>query len=653
MCILHGLPDGSLHSLNVADNTSCCRCCCCCCCFGWRCRYWQERASNMEQQLSRRTHELEALRRKLRFSTSQGTNSDLQLHPSSSSIKPPDSGGRHSSGGGTAEGPSVVASSSLAVRRGLQPLPPVAAVRPFLDDAGDSDRLGQSSASSSIQTQGVASASTSVTPAGASSGASSGATGAAGASAAACLIAGAAAGSSPAAHEARLQHSQGQGPGAAVPPLIQSLDTFRSRSNEPESPSSSSPHSPSISMMQDAREDWGSPSSGGEPLPESPSAASVASASTSATTNTQGTGSPVLHRGTSLANWIGGDAGRVALLRSRATSAAHSNNASGSGASEGAEPHQQQTQQQQSAAVVPRRSTGESFVFTQPDKRQVAEAHSPLEALREVASSSSSEDSPFAAAAAAGGSSSPKQQRQRQRYSQQKPPQTCDDQPEQQQQLAQEDMFRSMSEHSKEASRVLALFQESQRHRQLMEQERRHSGTQPLDEQPSANGDSRDSLQAAGKSAVSPAGVRNGTAAGSTAGIAAAVNKAAASSGSSSRGDSDSGPVGVAAVGPVLPLDVDAAADDVPGMSPAALRELELLREQNRLLQQQLQELRQQQSPPPLAATLPAPVTVVAGRSSLGPSTSGAGALGSSLTKHRKTASVDIGEHREVREGRE
>jgi hypothetical protein len=68
-----------------------------------------------------------------------------------------------------------------------------------------------------------------------------------------------------------------------------------------------------------------------------------------------------------------------------------------------------------------------------------------------------------------------------------------------------------------------------------------------------------------------------------------------------------------------------------------------MLREQNRLLQQQLQELRQQQQPPAVVAALHAPVTVAAGRSSLGPGGAGAAGLGGSLSKHRKTMSVDIG----------
>lgn len=100
-------------------------------------------------------------------------------------------------------------------------------------------------------------------------------------------------------------------------------------------------------------------------------------------------------------------------------------------------------------------------------------------------------------------------------------------------------------------------------------------------------------------------------------------------------------PVGVAAAGPVSLLNVAATDEADPAQS---LQELEALREQNRLLQQQLQELRQQQQqqqPPAVVATLPAPVT--AGRSSLGNVGSGAGALGGGLSKHRRAISVDIG----------
>jgi hypothetical protein len=91
-------------------------------------------------------------------------------------------------------------------------------------------------------------------------------------------------------------------------------------------------------------------------------------------------------------------------------------------------------------------------------------------------------------------------------------------------------------------------------------------------------------------------------------------------------------------------LNVAATDEADPVQSPGALQELEALREQNRLLQQQLQELRQQQQqqqPPAVVATLPAPVTV--GRSSLGNVGSGAGALGGGLSKHRRAISVDIG----------
>lgn len=102
-------------------------------------------------------------------------------------------------------------------------------------------------------------------------------------------------------------------------------------------------------------------------------------------------------------------------------------------------------------------------------------------------------------------------------------------------------------------------------------------------------------------------------------------------------------PLGVAAAGPVSLLNVAATDEADPAQSPGELQELEALREQNRLLQQQLQELRQQQQqqPPAVVATLPAPVT--AGRSSLGNVGSGAGALGGGLLKHRRAISVDIG----------
>lgn len=632
------------------------------------CRYWQERATNMEQQLSRRNHELESLRRELRFSsTSQGTAaSDSAQHYSS--LRPVGSTDQRSSGGGAAVGSGDLpngnssSGSNLAARRGLQPLAPVvtgaSGVRPLIDDGiGSSEAMGQSSLSSSMQTGAEGTNFASATPAGATeptSGASSASASATAAAAGAAVVA------SVDSTPLRQQQQQRQD----VPVL----------GSYPLSAISPGPYSGVDSpceSMADAREDWGSPGSdasdgsmrsplsvGGSPVPTATGAGSAAAAAAGAAGSVSGTG---LLRGTSLATWMGGDTGRMSLLRSQAAAAAAavanggSAGTSLSGASDldqqqqsaaGAVSAQQQVQMQK----LPCTSTGESsFVFAQVDKleqqqqqqaQQQQQGQPGLVGLRDV-SSFAQESSPFIAAASSSGES----QGQQQQRTSQKQQSVQEQQQEQQLLQQQQEMFRGMSEHSKEASRVLALFQESQRHRQQLEQQQQQGvELPPLSPSPNAAADPSSSIAPSKRPSVGAA------ASAVAAGAAAVVGRAdAVGVGSSSAAAAVGGGVGtvdVAAAGAVSALDVDAVATDdtaaPTALSPAAAHELDLLREQNWLLQQQLQELRQQQQG--VVAALPAPVTVVAARGSLGPggSVSGAGLTGA-LTKHRKTMSVDIG----------